>query len=214
MASVEYRTVPEGGTYTMSAEDVRAAVAHLREHADAYGIDPRAVGVWGESAGGYVAAMTGLAPEGESGPQGRVQAVVDSFGASDLSALAADFDARARAFYEEQVTHFSAFLGRPGHLLKDIPDAVRAADPVTYATAGAPPFLLLHGSADFLISPSQTQRLHRALRAAGADSTRYVLNGANHGDISFLGDPESGRPWTTTTTLDLITGFFRERLGS
>ncbi len=34
--------------------------------------------------------------------------------------------------------------------------------------------LLLHGSRDVLISPSQTQHLHKALLRVGADSTRHL----------------------------------------
>jgi hypothetical protein len=52
--------------------------------------------------------------------------------------------------------------------------------------------------------------LHDALIAAGDDSTRYVLEGANHGDMGFLGDPLAGLPWSTNEVMDLITGFFAE----
>ncbi|HEY3606366.1 MAG TPA: alpha/beta hydrolase [Pseudonocardiaceae bacterium] len=94
VASAEYRTAGDDATYVDSVRDVHAAVAYLRTHADEYGIDPHAVGVWGESAGGYVAAMTGVTNELDRfgagpGSDGRVDAVVDSFGAADLAAVGA-----------------------------------------------------------------------------------------------------------------------------
>ena len=77
---------------------------------------------------------------------------------------------------------------------------------------GTPPFLLLHGSADTLISPSQTLLLHEALLADGVESTRYVLTGAGHGDLGFLGDQEAVLPWTSRETMDLIVEFLDRKL--
>jgi dipeptidyl aminopeptidase/acylaminoacyl peptidase len=69
----------------------------------------------------------------------------------------------------------------------------------------------LHGTGDVLISPSQTQRLHKALLATGTDSTRHLLRGANHGDTA-IGDPADGLPWSSTTTMGIITDFLHRHL--
>ena len=220
VASVEYRVAPDGGTYVDSVHDVRAALVHLRQHADDFGIDPRAAALWGESAGGHVAALTGVTNElpefsADSGTSsGTVQAVVDAFGTSLFSAIADDFDEEARLHYERTATHFSAYVGKAGALFSEIPEAVAAADPATYATASAPPFLLLHGSADMLVSSSQTQHVHQALRAAGADSTRYVVAGANHGDFGVLADSDAALAWTSATVVNVITTFLHRHLDS
>jgi hypothetical protein len=55
--------------------------------------------------------------------------------------------------------------------------------------------------------------LHTALRRAGVKSTRYVLDGANHGDLSFMGDLQSGLPWSSAQTMDLIIEFLKQTLG-
>jgi acetyl esterase/lipase len=218
VASVEYRVAPDGGTYMDSVHDVRAALVHLRQHADDFGIDPRTAALWGESAGGHVAALTGVTNElpefsGHSGTSsGTVQAVVDAFGTSLLSAIADDFDEEARLHYERTATHFSAYVGKAGALFSEIPEAVAAADPATYVTASAPPFLLLHGSADTLVSSSQTQHVHQALRTAGADSTRYVVAGANHGDFGVLADSDAALAWTSATVVNVITEFLHRHL--
>ncbi|WP_340622539.1 prolyl oligopeptidase family serine peptidase [Fusobacterium animalis] len=44
-------------------------------------------------------------------------------------------------------------------------EKVKAANPMTYISKNTPPFLLLHGDKDMLVSPSQTEKLHRALVA-------------------------------------------------
>ena len=58
-APAQYRTILDGATYVEGVADVKSAVRFLRAHADQYGIDPSKVGVWGESAGGYLASMVG-----------------------------------------------------------------------------------------------------------------------------------------------------------
>jgi hypothetical protein len=80
--------------------------------------------------------------------------------------------------------------------ISDDLEAVRAADPSTYASIDSPAFFLLHGSNDRQVSPSQTLLLHEALRVAGADTCRWMLKDADHGDMPLLGPPTctTGRP--------------------
>ena len=60
VASIEYRTVADEADYSDGIADVKSAIRYLRAHAGEYGIDPAHVAVWGESAGGYLAAMAGV----------------------------------------------------------------------------------------------------------------------------------------------------------
>lgn len=223
VASIEHRTILHGATYREGVADVKAAIRHLRAHADQYGIDPARVAVHGESAGGYLAAMVGVSNGRKQFDIGDhlehssdVQAVVDLFGPSDLSQVGADFDDAARLAHTAAGNPFASWVLGPGtdQSLADHPDEVARADPATYADPSAPPFLLLHGSADLLVSPSQTLLLHNALRVRGADSTRYVVADANHGDMTFLGDPDAGLPWTTTNVTDCVLAFLDKHLGA
>ena len=224
VASIEYRTVTTGATYKESVQDVKSAIRYLRAHADEYGIDPANVAVWGQSAGGYLAAMTGTTngdkrfEAGENLDQSSdVQAVVDEFGPADLSKTASDFDAATQKTYLAAGTSSAKFVfgADTKKSLKDDPAAVAAADPSTYADSSDPAFVILHGSDDRLVSPSQTLTLHNTLRAKGVDSTRYVLKGANHGDLSFMGgDPEAGLKWSTQEVMGDIVTFLGKRLGS
>ena len=209
VASIEYRTLPEGGNYRDGVSDVKSAIRYLRANASRYGMDPSEVAVWGESAGGYLAAMVGVTngnPSFETGPDleqsSAVQAVIDKFGASDIARIASDFDPKTRAVYARP-NPVMAYVGA---------DVTTKANPLSYIKAGDPPFLIFHGTADRLISPSQTLILHDALRAAGVQSTRYLLQGAGHGDLSFMGDFESGLPWSSRQTMDIIVGFLRDTL--
>jgi acetyl esterase/lipase len=221
VATVEYRTALHGAIYTDGVADVKSAIRYLRAHAHEYGIDASRVGVWGESAGGYVAAMVGVTDGDERfdigadlGQSSAVQAVVDMFGNSDLAAHAADFDEDTQEFFrraDNSVAWYVYGMGS-GTTFADDPDGAFLADPTTYIDSSAPPFLLFHGTDDRFVSPSQTRILHDVLRSAGVDSTRYVLQGAGHGDVVFLGHEESGLPWSSRQTMGYLITFLREHL--
>jgi acetyl esterase/lipase len=192
VASVEYRTTRQHATYDEGVADVRAAITHLTDHAGDLGVDPGRIGIWGESAGGYLASIVGLTDQ-------RIRAVVDQFGASDLSHVADGFD-----------RHMRDSVSDPRHPIHRY-GAVRA-NPADLVHPSAPPFLLLHGDDDRIIAPAQTELLHQALVAAGVDSTRYLLAGAGHGQLSLTG--RQARQWTSVQVLAIITDFLDKHLRS
>ena len=221
VASINYRTALDGATYVDGVADVKQAIRWLRAHADEYGIDPERVAIWGESAGGYLAVMVGLTdgdPKYERGgnldQSSRVQAIVDKFGPTDLSTIAADFDEETRRDYARP----SPTIGYVGGLTPDGKLNDPASDPVNHIKEphikgpNVPPFLILHGTQDRLVSPSQSLRLHNALRAAGSDSTRYLIDGGNHGDLAFLGDTQAGLSWSNTEVMGIIVDFLGAKL--
>jgi acetyl esterase/lipase len=216
VASIQYRATRDSATFRDGIADVKSAIRFLRANAGRFGIDAGDVSVWGESAGGYLAAMVGVTNGNKSFEVGNnldqrsdVQRVVDKFGASDLSRIADDFDAATQsATYSSDNLILYIGRGGDGNVL-DAQIASTTANPLTYITSSAPPFLIFHGSQDRLVSPSQTLILHNALVAAGARSTRYVVDGAGHGDLAFIGDAKSGLPWSTNEIMDLIVDFLR-----
>jgi acetyl esterase/lipase len=224
VASIDYTALThgEGATFNDGVADVRSAIRFLRANAAEFGIDPARIAVWGESAGGYFAAMAGATSgthEFDAGDNptvsSDVQAVVDNFGASSLAHVAEDFDEAAKAFWTGSDSPLAKYVfGPAGGVLDPANETLIKANPVTYVNAATPPFLLFHGDVDNLVSPSQTLRLHKALRGAGASSERYVLAGGGHGDLTFIGDPEGGRAWLTTKVVDIIVDFLRTNLAA
>ena len=214
VASIEYRTTRDGANYHDGVEDVKAAIRYLRANAGQYGIDASTVAVWGESAGGYLAAMVGVTNDNSSFVAGTnlnqssdVQGVIDDFGASDISKIAADFDAVTQhAIYtNEGIINYIGRMSDANTLDRGI--AATVANPIKYIHANAPPFLIFHGNHDRMVSPSQTLLLNDALVAAGVRSNRYVVDGAAHGDLTFMGDTQSGLLWSTNQVMNLIVEF-------
>ena len=210
----QYRTTRDGANYRDGIEDVKAAIRYLRANAGKYGIDAEQVAVWGESAGGYLAAMVGVTNHDSTFDAGAnlnqssdVQGVIDDFGASDISKIAADFDAATQhATYTNE--GLVKYIGKASDAnTLDLGIATTAANPLKYIHANAPPFLIFHGNQDRMVSPSQTLILHDALVAAGVRSTRYVVDGAAHGDLTFMGDTQSGLLWSTNKVMNLIVDF-------
>lgn len=190
VASADYRLSGEA-RWPAQLHDVKAAVRWLRARAGELGIDGDRIAAWGESAGGHLAELLGLTGDdpalegdtGVTGPPSRVCAVVAWYAPSDLRAMAADSGADPA----DPGTREALLLGAPPQA---VPDAAAQASPVTHVSPAAPPFLLLHGSADRLVPCVQSERLRNALRDAGGTAELAVYHGADH---MWAGSPEAGQ---------------------
>jgi acetyl esterase/lipase len=197
VASVDYRLVPEA-TFPDQLHDLKGAVRWLRAHGRALGLRTDRLGVWGASAGAYLASLLALTPgddefEGTVGgnleQSSEVQAVVHWFGQSDLlvSGSRSDTESRLLPFA------FEAGLLGVGSV-DDAADRARGLSLLTRVSPQAPPFLIAHGDRDHVVAPSEGMALHDALSRAGADTRLLLLGGAGHEG------PEFDRPATLAMT--------------
>jgi acetyl esterase/lipase len=184
VATIDYRLALEA-PFPAQLHDAKAAIRYLRAHADELGISTERIGVWGESAGGHLAALVGLTGSrselegsiGVVGPSSAVDVVVDWYGPADFTTM-------------PRMTpppHIVAKLEPAMHtppedtLVAGLDDAARAAaSPITHVTPDAPPFLLVHGTADWLVPYAQSEQLHAALTCAGVDCRLEPVEGAQH----------------------------------
>ena len=221
--------------FPAQVHDVKAAIRWLRAHAGEHGLDPDRFAIMGDSSGGWTAAMAGLAGEelecsvGEPGGSSRVQAVVDLYGPTDFLQMDAQMLPGACATFNELMglTDCHDDPGSPesrlmGFPIRTRPDDVAAANPCTYASAGAPPFLIAHGQLDALVPHGQSELLFEALAAAGAEATFFSVPGIGHDKgIVSPGLPEAvvrstssrGTERETRPTLEAIERFLRSALG-
>lgn len=189
IASINYR-LSQHAIFPAQIEDCKAALRWLRAHADTYALDPMRVASWGESAGGHLAAMLGTAGHERSLDVGEhldqsssVQAVLDFFGPTDF--LQMDSYRLADGMIHDPIDSPESQL--VGGAIQEHPDAVARANPVTYVTAEAPPFLVVHGDQDPLVPYHQSILLVEALQLAGVPVTFYTVAGGGHGHFT---DPQ------------------------
>ncbi|MGW7457390.1 alpha/beta hydrolase fold domain-containing protein [Streptomyces sp. NPDC054797] len=195
LVSIDYRHSLEA-PFPAQLHDVKAAIRYVRRFADVFGVDPDRIGVWGESAGGHLAALAGLVGPGSrdgaalEGTQGvgsgdtGVLAVVDWYGISDVVA-AAEHPMPQMPGGADFPNPYEALLGADA---AQRPDLARAASPVTYTEgSNPPPFLLVHGTRDGLVPYSQSEILATALSGAGGEVTLRPVVDADH---IFLGAPD------------------------
>jgi acetyl esterase/lipase len=184
VASIDYRHALEA-VFPAQLQDAKAAIRWLRAFADDLGISTERIGVMGESAGGHLAALVGLTAhradlEGTHGVVGQsstVDVVVDWYGPADFTTMprmqppphiAAKLEPAMLVPPEDQLTR-----GLEGEALTDV-------SPITHVTPDAPPFLLVHGTTDWLVPYAQSEQLHAALTAVGVDSRLVPVEGAEH----------------------------------
>ena len=184
LARVTYRLSGEA-IFPAQLHDVKAAVRWLRYHAPELGLDPSRFTVWGESAGGQLAAMLALTGDdphmrGDIGildGSDAVQAGVIWYSPSDL--LTMQSQTRADAVFDHDAPGSPAGL-LVGGPVQDHPELARRASPVWYASAAAPPLLLVHGTEDRVIPTEQSIQMHERLVELGAPAQLGVVPGADH----------------------------------
>lgn len=192
VASIGYRLSGEA-PFPAQLEDCKAAVRWLRAHAAQYGLDAGRFGAIGHSAGGHLASLlatTGGVNKFDVGAHldqsSAVQAACPISGPTDFLQMDAHAPPGSRLKHDFPGSPESRLIGGP---IRDFPDKVAAANPITYVSQDAPPFLLIHGRDDATVPAHQAELLHAALQRAGATSKLYLVAGAGHG----VGGPEVNR---------------------
>jgi acetyl esterase/lipase len=184
VAAINYR-LSQHAVFPAQIEDCKAAVRWLRANAALHGYDPQRVASYGASAGGNLAAMLGTAGDVKAfdvgphpGVSSRVQAVVDFFGPTDFLQMDAHRLSAQAMVHDTPDSPESQLVGGP---IRDNPDKVARANPITYVTPDDPPFLIVHGDADLLVPHDQSVLLDKALQKAGVRVRFVSIPGGPHG---------------------------------
>jgi acetyl esterase/lipase len=172
----QYRFCPQE-TFPAQVHDVKAAVRWLKAHAADHKVDAAHVGALGFSAGAHLALMLGVTGpedglEGDASPGApdtKIQAVVNYFGPTDLTA--ADFPEITRFWNRD-------FLGGTP---EEKPDVARRASPLTFVSKGDAPVLSFQGTSDQFVPASQAVKLAEAQARASVPGRVELLIGARHG---------------------------------
>jgi acetyl esterase/lipase len=169
--SISYRLAP-ASRFPAPLDDVRHGLRWVRAHAGELGIDPERLALLGVSAGAHLAVLAHLA--------------------HDMADLAPDLPGPLREVSESVrcvIAHYGPYdIGRRRSDMVDalmgerVEDAewTRRASPLAHAARATAPILLIHGTADQLVSWRESERMHAALQEAGKASELLLLDGAPH----------------------------------
>jgi acetyl esterase/lipase len=180
LASIDYRFSTQA-TFPAQMLDCNSAVSYLYENASKFGFDTDRFALMGFSAGGHLAAMLGLSKNQDvkeffmpgTSKKFAFKAVVDFYGPADLTLFPGAKDAKS----PEGLLIGAAPLDRP--------DLAKVASPVSYVDEKDPPFLIIHGEKDDMVSPNQSHLLNSWLKVKGVPTELIVVKGAPHFGAMF-----------------------------
>ncbi len=207
VVSVDYRLSWEA-PFPAQLEDVKNAIRFLKKNAWKYHLDSQRMAVWGASAGGHLASLTGMT--GDFGDpditelhkySARVNVVVAWWAPSNFLTIADQWPTHCAEPRDVEVAESmeSRLVGCPIDICKD---AARAASPVRYVREDLPPFLLMAGGQDCTVPAAQSNELHQALKTAGNDAMLHIFPSAGHG----------GNEWSRDYILRKVRSFLDEHL--
>jgi len=167
-------------------EDCKVAIKYLKVHSERYPINPNKIGVWGTSAGGYLASLIGTSDENEwigseheitdyyeeDWTLEKVQAVTSHYGPTDLRNLPGHDQ------FSPECVLFG--LDVDESLSEKLPQGTRVS-PVNCASSDDPPFLIAHGTKDTVIYCGQSLSLHNALEDQNVPAFIRFIENAEHG---------------------------------
>jgi acetyl esterase/lipase len=167
---LEYRLGPKYH-HPSQLLDAQRALRYVRSHAEEYHLDSHRVGIWGFSAGGHLAAMTGtMFDAGDAAAKDPIDRVSNrpdflilDYALTDRLGSASDY------CYE--------------NLLGKNPDPKRVAEvtPVLHVTHETPPTFLVHSDDDEVVLPQNSIHFYLALKRAGVPAELHIYRYGGHG---------------------------------
>lgn len=197
LASIDYRFSTQA-VFPAQMQDCNRAVSFLYDNAEKFGFDKNRFALMGFSAGGHLASLVGLSKNDDvavffmpgTNKSFKFKAVVDFYGPAELILFSGSNDEKS----PEGLLIGAAPLSRP--------DLAKAASPINYVDKGDPPFLIIHGEKDQLVSTKHSQLLSAWLSVAGVQNELFILKDAPHYGEMFDSDEVRNK----------VMNFLRKRL--
>ena len=183
--TADYRVLNRHGTKAMACvADAKSAVRWIRQHAADLGVDPQRVVAAGGSAGGHLAACTGLIDGfDEAGEDKAVSSRPNAMALFNPALVLANIDGQS-PIDPQQAGNLTERMGVPA----------RQLSPYHHVTPGAPPTVIFHGQADTTVKFWSAEAFTAAMKKAGnrcelhgyADQPHGFFNYGRGGNKAYL----------------------------
>lgn len=175
-------------------QDVKGAIRFVRANADKLNIDTSFIGITGFSSGGHLSSLAGVTNDltyktvgettidlkgdigGNQEFSSNVDAVVDWFGPADMSRMENCSTVKGANSPEAALIG-----GNPA----EMPDMVNLVSPIFYVNESCPPFLVIHGEADNVVSHCQSEYFSEVLSRNGVLENFISVPQGQHGPVTF-----------------------------
>lgn len=180
-ATIDYRLAQNEGPHAIdAAADCMEAVAFLVKEAEKYHLDPDRIGIWGASAGGHLALVTGLG------------ATKDYPCDPNLAAFAGSIRCVAAYFPLVSLVDTAMFRGsnfeRPGRFrsilggtIEEKREIAEKLSPTLLLRSDSPPLFLAHGDQDSVLNVINSTTLAALAAERKVPVECLIVKGGEHG---------------------------------
>ncbi|NCD68152.1 alpha/beta hydrolase [Mucilaginibacter agri] len=182
IVSINYR-YSSTDKFPAQIQDCNDALRFINRSGNKYHLDKNNIAILGFSAGGHLAALSGLSNNNNvtgfysNGQieQSKIKLIIDYYGISDLETLTGPGTT-------DPNTGVQLLIGAKA---TEAPDKAREASPVSYIDKNDPPFLIVHGDKDQAVNNGQSIELSKRLSQSGVNNELVIVPGAPHGGNAF-----------------------------
>jgi acetyl esterase/lipase len=160
--------------------DAKSAIRFVRKEATRLGVDPNKIVAGGGSAGGHIAACTGVIQGfDESSEDGSISSVPNAMALFNPAVVLAPVEGLAE-IDQDRVTSLKDRMGTDP----------KALSPYHHVRKGAPPTIIFHGKDDPTVPYKTVELFTKAMTDAGNDCKLVGYEGQKHGFFNFDRGPE------------------------
>lgn len=168
--TADYRVLSRHGTTPQDAvADAKAAIRYVREHAKRLGVDPDRILAGGGSAGGHLAAATGIVP-GHEPKEAEPSSVPNALALFNPAVMLAPLDGENPLGAEKAADIAKRTGGDPVGI-----------SPIHHVRKGQPPTVIFHGTKDTAVPFATIELFQRRATAAGNRCVVHAYEGRPHG---------------------------------